>query len=65
MCALHLLQFFPENFTLYAKKVFQLLHFRITNRFDFSHVRVRVKQNKNFPQQYNTYILLRRGLGQV
>lgn len=30
------------------QKIFQPLHFRLANRFDFSHVRVRVKQNKIF-----------------
>lgn len=31
------------------QKIFQPLQLRLTNRFDFSHVRVRVKQNKIFP----------------
>lgn len=32
-----------------CQKNFQPLYFRFTNQFDFSHVRVRVKQNKIFP----------------
>nr|DAU29791.1 MAG TPA: hypothetical protein [Caudoviricetes sp.] len=40
---------FPREFYIICQKIFQLLHFHLTNRFDFSHVCARVKRTKIFP----------------